>query len=433
MKAKLSVLAAVIVAAGLHAGVAAAASSPGIATGGASSITTSSAVLHGTANPNGSATTYYFQWGLANTYGLLGSMHKAGAGTKPVAIQTTATQLTPGTVYHYRVVATNALGTTVGADRTVRTAGHPPALVITGAATALGPFAVTLTGTINPNGAATTWSFQYGLTTAYGLQTASGSLPASTTPTNISIPIQGLQPATTFHYRLVAFHGAAVESPGADATFTTEPFPRPKPRIHALTTPRTAHRRPFAFLDAYQLQMEQTIMPDVTFEAFIVAGLAILLWKPRPALHAIALGGFVLGVSATVRQVGEILIVPAVAFCPAGRARLAGPAGVRQPARRRLRDPGPGVHDVFGGRPARPVRTVRSGQRGPLRARRTGRTDCAALHVPAAERSLCPSPAVAAWGIDRIINNADGPLGSYRRYPGKQRPRRRPVASASRC
>ncbi len=171
----------------------------------------------------------------------------SGNATKPVAIQTTATQLTPGTVYHYRVVATNALGTSVGADRTLRTAGHPPALVITGPATALGPFAVTLTGTINPNGAATTWTFQYGLTTAYDPQTMSGSLPSSKTPTNVSIPIQGLQPATTFHYRLVAFHGPAVQSPGADATFTTEPFSGPEPRIHALTTPKTAHRRPFWF------------------------------------------------------------------------------------------------------------------------------------------------------------------------------------------
>jgi len=35
-------------------------------------------------------------------------------------------------------------------------------------------------------------------------------------------------------------------------------------------------------LDAYQLQMEQTIMPDVWFEALIVTGLAALLWRPRP-------------------------------------------------------------------------------------------------------------------------------------------------------
>ena len=33
-------------------------------------------------------------------------------------------------------------------------------------------------------------------------------------------------------------------------------------------------------LDAYQLQMEQMIMPDVLFEALIVAGLAVLLWRP---------------------------------------------------------------------------------------------------------------------------------------------------------
>src|ERR1700723_3506397 len=35
-------------------------------------------------------------------------------------------------------------------------------------------------------------------------------------------------------------------------------------------------------LDAYQLQIEQSIMPDTAFEALIVAGLVCLLWKPRP-------------------------------------------------------------------------------------------------------------------------------------------------------
>src|SRR5258708_8062096 len=33
-------------------------------------------------------------------------------------------------------------------------------------------------------------------------------------------------------------------------------------------------------LDAYQVQIEQTIMPDTWFEALIVPGLAILLWPP---------------------------------------------------------------------------------------------------------------------------------------------------------
>jgi len=37
-------------------------------------------------------------------------------------------------------------------------------------------------------------------------------------------------------------------------------------------------------LDAYQLNAEQTIMPDVLFEALLVAGIVLLLWQPRPGL-----------------------------------------------------------------------------------------------------------------------------------------------------
>src|SRR5262252_7657144 len=37
-------------------------------------------------------------------------------------------------------------------------------------------------------------------------------------------------------------------------------------------------------LDAYQVQIEQVIMPDVMFEALIVVGLAALLWRRTPSL-----------------------------------------------------------------------------------------------------------------------------------------------------
>src|SRR5206468_2500690 len=67
-------------------------------------------------------------------------------------------------------------------------------------------------------------------------------------------------------------------------------------------------------LDGYQLQIEQTIMPDVMFEACIVAGLAALLWQPRPRTALVIAGGLALGASATARQVGEILILPALAY-----------------------------------------------------------------------------------------------------------------------
>jgi hypothetical protein len=64
-------------------------------------------------------------------------------------------------------------------------------------------------------------------------------------------------------------------------------------------------------LDGYELQTEQTIMPDVWFEALIVAALVLLLWRPRPRPWAIALAGIALGLSVTVAQAGEILVRPA--------------------------------------------------------------------------------------------------------------------------
>jgi hypothetical protein len=48
-------------------------------------------------------------------------------------------------------------------------------------------------------------------------------------------------------------------------------------------------------LDAYQVQMEQTIMPDVWFEALIVAGLILLLWLPKPVPWMVIAAGLMLG------------------------------------------------------------------------------------------------------------------------------------------
>src|SRR6202042_2294028 len=48
-------------------------------------------------------------------------------------------------------------------------------------------------------------------------------------------------------------------------------------------------------LDAYQVQIGQTIMPDVWFEALIGAGLAPLLWRPEPGPRLIVAAGRALG------------------------------------------------------------------------------------------------------------------------------------------
>ena len=95
---------------------------PAVSTGAATAVTTTTATLKGTVNPQGQSTTYYFQWGLTAAYGVNGKPRSAGAGTSPVAVQEGAGGLIPGTVYHYRVLATNAVGTSLGKDRTFRTA-----------------------------------------------------------------------------------------------------------------------------------------------------------------------------------------------------------------------------------------------------------------------------------------------------------------------
>ena len=154
--------AVVVIGALVAAGVAGAAASPTVVTGGVSSVGQTSAVLHATVNPNSTSTTYYFQWGLTNSYGVNGKPHSAGKGDKAVAVDETAGGLIPGTVYHYRVVATNEFGLTVGADRAFKTTGHPPPGVTTAPATSLSSSGATLTGVINPSGEATTWWFEWG-------------------------------------------------------------------------------------------------------------------------------------------------------------------------------------------------------------------------------------------------------------------------------
>ena len=228
-------------------GIASAASSPSIATGAATKVSNSTAVLNGTINPNGHATQYDFTLGPTTAYGATTALHTVKSGTKPVAISITVTGLTPGTTYHYRLNASNSAGAVAGADRAFTTTGHPPAAVVTGGAVNVGKTVATPTGVINPEGATTTWVVQYGLTTAYGLQNFPGTLAGATTPVAVSALLTGLAPATLFHYRIVAFHGSAVVSAGGDATFFTEPAKRPTPRMTAHTSPGRDKRSPFAF------------------------------------------------------------------------------------------------------------------------------------------------------------------------------------------
>ncbi len=94
---------------------------PSISATGTNMVQSGSAVVRATVNPQNSATTVSFQYGLTTSYGGSTAAQNAGSSTAPMPVSATLTGLAPGTLYHYRVVATNAVGTTNGADATITT------------------------------------------------------------------------------------------------------------------------------------------------------------------------------------------------------------------------------------------------------------------------------------------------------------------------
>ncbi|HTP21946.1 MAG TPA: PKD domain-containing protein [Solirubrobacteraceae bacterium] len=99
---------------------------PSAATGGVSALTSASATVAGAVDPDGLATSYLVEFGKTSSYGHSSASLSAGAGQSSVAVSAMLTGLRPRTVYHYRLVAVNAAGTAVGADRTFKTRAAPP-------------------------------------------------------------------------------------------------------------------------------------------------------------------------------------------------------------------------------------------------------------------------------------------------------------------
>jgi hypothetical protein len=247
MKRKLLVFAGTAAAAATLTGVAVAASAPTAKTGSATLIKENSALLHGTVNPNGASTTYYFQVGLTSSYGAATAPVSAGAGVRAKGVSRPVGALVQGTTYHYRLVATNEFGTTVGGDHAFKTTGHAPPGAVTGAAIRLATNSATLVGAVFPGSETTNWFFQWGTSTAYAAQTTAQKLAPSTTAQLALSSLQGLvSPGTIYHFRLVASHPGSATSFGADATFMTFPSPRPVPRVVASTKPFHPRRGPFA-------------------------------------------------------------------------------------------------------------------------------------------------------------------------------------------
>jgi hypothetical protein len=199
------------------------ATAPAATTTAASFVTSSAAQLNGTVNPDGEAVSVYFEYGVGSlnqftpTNTLTANLNSVQLQGIPVS------GLAPGTQYQFQIVAQNSFGTTLGGVQSFTTLGLAP-VVVTEPATDIGTTNATINGTVNPGGLATTYYFEYGTNTSYGNYTPTNSLAAGNSVDIVTNALTNLQPATVYHYQLVASNGVSITL-GGDLTFTNQPAP----------------------------------------------------------------------------------------------------------------------------------------------------------------------------------------------------------------
>jgi hypothetical protein len=213
--------------------------------------------------PNGTDTTYWWEYGATTSYGQQTKAIDIGSGTAPVSVTDALSGLQANTTYHYRLVAQNTYGTEYGYDFTLSTAGattsssepgsggsntqttptqvttpvttppstvgapsagassSPPAtpLVARLRVSSAGARTATVTAGVATGGAASSYSLEYGTTPALR-RSLKGSLAVSST--RLSGTLRHLAPGRTYYLRAVITNSA-----GSSATevirFRTSP------------------------------------------------------------------------------------------------------------------------------------------------------------------------------------------------------------------
>ena len=202
----------------------------------ASKIEKTSALLNGIVNGDGKAAKYHFEWGTTEAYGSVTPSTAAGPGAEQIEAELTGLQA--GVSYHFRLVSENENGSNVGADQEFTT--HPAVEALsTGPVLSLEPTEAVLSGSLHPNGTDAHYIFEWGTTTAYGFRTPSIDAGSAKQAVTAEAELQGLQPNTTYHYRLVGSNSFGT-SDGADAYFTTSGPPQITPQSTSAITHEAA-------------------------------------------------------------------------------------------------------------------------------------------------------------------------------------------------
>jgi DNA-binding beta-propeller fold protein YncE len=184
-----------------------------------------SAIVTALINPENTQTTYHVEYGTSTAYGSIIPVPDGavGSGLSDIPVAKQITGLQAGTAYHYRIVATNTAGIADGPDGTFVTAPATPPVVGASSANEVSQNAVSLSGTVNPDGLQTYYEFDLGTDTGYGTRVF-GNAGFGASPVSVGVSFQNLAAGTTYHYRLIAsnVYGTIY---GPDQTFTTPTYP----------------------------------------------------------------------------------------------------------------------------------------------------------------------------------------------------------------
>jgi hypothetical protein len=183
------------------------AAAPTVTTGGVALITQNGGKLKGTIDPNGTTTSYIFQFGTTKLYGSQSAPLPAGKGNKPKKVSVVVSSLAPATRYHYRLVGVRGSRVFPGKDKVFKTKPQPlgvslvatPNPIKIGAGTTL---AGTLSGTGNggrrvqlqANAWPYTTGFQGGLVNDQ-ITKSDGSFVFNVFPINVNTQYRVLMPA----------------------------------------------------------------------------------------------------------------------------------------------------------------------------------------------------------------------------------------------